>query len=248
MLSVGQERWAPTPTCQTCNDIGFVYARHAGLIDRSRVEPCACQAERIEAETRQRLLKHCELPFGSDDKTLETFDTGGYETLKSALRAATALAEGSPSIKWLTLSGGRDLGKTHLAIAVCRGWLGRGVPAKYVFVPDLLDWLRDAFDQPGVSLSSRMEVLRDVPLLVLDDLGVQKPTEWAMERLMTVINYRCENHLPLMVTTNKSIENLPGDENGRIGSRLKRFVPGKVIVMEGPEYVTRRKKRKGDAP
>ena len=109
---------------------------------------------------------------------------------------------------------------------------------------NLLDWLRDALDQPAQSLSSRRKILREVPLLVLDNLGVQRPTEWAMERLMTIINHRCENGLSLMVTTNKSIENLPGDDDGRIGSRLKRFVPGKVIVMEVPEYVTRRRNQR----
>jgi len=84
-------------------------------------------------------------------------------------------------------------------------------------------------------------------LLVLDDLGVQRPTEWAMERLMTIINHRYENGLPLMATKNKSVESLPGDDEGRIGSRLKRFVPGKVVVMEGPEYITRRKMKGGYA-
>jgi DNA replication protein DnaC len=192
-----------------------------------------------------RLLKYCDLPARSEERTLETYDPGHYSGLKLALRAATALAEGSEEIKWLTLSGGRDLGKTHLAIAVCRRWLSRGTPAKYVFVPALLDWLREAIEQPALSLSSRMKILSEVPLLVLDDLGVQKPTEWAMERLMTIINHRYENGLPLMVTTNKSVENLPGDDEGRIGSRLKRFVPGKVVVMVGPEYVTRRKMQGG---
>ena len=216
--------------------------REDGKTDWSRAVPCACQEPRIREEANRRLLQYCELPKGSESKTLTSFDPGTYQSLKLALRGAKALAAGS-GIKWLVLSGGRDLGKSHLAIAVCREWLARGQPAKYVFVPALLDWLREAMDKPELSLSARMKILAEVPLLVLDDLGVQKPTEWANERLMTIVDQRYENNLPLMVTTNKSLEDLPGDEpDHRIGSRLKRFVPGKVIVMEGPEYITRRPK------
>ena len=187
-------------------------------------------------------MQYCELPRLSDDKTLAAYDSGSYPTLKLALRACKALGAGSDKIKWLTLSGGRDLGKSHLAVAVCREWLARGQPAKYVFVPMLLDWLREVMDKPADQLAARMHVLCQVPLLVMDDLGVQRPTEWAMERLITIIDYRYANAMPLMVTTNKSVEALPGDAEGRIGSRLKRFVPGTVIAMEGPEYITRRPK------
>ena len=211
-------------------------------MDWSRSVPCECQRERMERETRERLLKYCELPSHSEDKTLKSFDPGNYPTLKAALRASQDIAVGEDKIKWLTLSGGRDLGKSHLAIAVCREWLSRGQPAKYVFVPALLDWLREVMDKPADQLAARMRILCQVPLLVMDDLGVQRPTEWAMERLITIIDYRYENWLSLMVTTNKAVDDLPGDDEGRIGSRLKRFVPGTVISMKGPEYITRRPK------
>jgi DNA replication protein DnaC len=187
-------------------------------------------------------MRYCELPRLSEDKTLASYDPGTYPTLKLALRTCKALAAGSDKIKWLTLSGGRDLGKSHLAIAVCREWLSRGQPAKLVFVPALLDWLREVMDKPADQLADRMRILCQVPLLVMDDLGVQRPTDWAKERLITIVDYRYQNALPLMVTTNNSVEALPGDDDGRIGSRLKRFVPGTVIAMVGPEYITRRPK------
>jgi DNA replication protein DnaC len=223
----------------------MVYAlKENGKIDWSRVLPCHCQAERIAREKTERLLKYCELPEKSDGWVFDTYKAGNYPTLKDALRASKALEPGSEHLQWLTLSGGRDLGKTHLAVAVCRAWLAKDMPAKYVLVPRLLLWLKESFDrdQDGLTLSAKMRILCEVPLLVLDDLGVQKPTVWAMEQLMTIIDYRYANHLPLMVTTNKSVENLPGDDEGRIGSRLKRYIPGKVIVMDAPEYFERRGK------
>jgi DNA replication protein DnaC len=234
---------SPTsPICQKCNDIGFVYPLKDEKIDWSRIVPCVCQAERIQQEARARMLKYCELPEHSEDLTFATFDTGNYPTLKNGLRAAKALLPGSDKLRWLTLTGGRDLGKTHLAVAVCREWIARGTPAKYVFVPILLDWLRESFDKPDAFLADRMRILSEVPLLVLDDLGVENSTPWAKERLITIIDSRYVNHRSLMVATNKDIEDLPGDDEGRIASRLKRFVPGKMILMEAPEYFERRSK------
>lgn len=236
------------PKCSLCNDFGSVHPlKDDGKPDWSRLIPCTCQAEQIKEARRLRLLKYCELPEGSENQTLETFRPGNYPSLKEAHHWSKALAEESDNIKWLTLSGGRDLGKSHLAKGVCRRRLESGKPAKYVFVPSLLLWLRESFERqklgdPGLTLSARMKILCEVPLLVMDDLGTQRPTEWAMEQLMIIINHRYEYNLPLMVTTNKAVDNLPGDDEGRIGSRLIRFVPGHVVVMEAPEYRTRRGK------
>lgn len=230
------------PKCPLCQDFGSVHPLNDdGKPDYSRVIPCTCQTERIKEARRLRLLKFCELPDGSENETLETFRPGNYPSLKEALHWSKALAEGSDSIKWLTLSGGTNRGKSHLSKAVCRRWLESGKPAKYIPVPELLDWLKESFElqklgEPGLSFFTRMKILCEVPLLVMDDLGTQVPTAWAMERLMTIINHRYENHLPLMVTTNKAVDNLPGDDEGRIGSRLLRFVPGRVILLEAPEY------------
>lgn len=184
------------------------------------------------------LMRYCELPKGSEDWTFDTWKPS--PGLKEAYDAALQLAGGDGSLEWLTLASKTNRGKTHLAVAVVRTWIARGVPAKFIFVPDLLDWLKEAYehkDEPGaLSFSARMHVLQTTPLLVLDDLGTEKPTAWATERLDTIINHRYANHLPLMVTTNKPIDNLPGDDEGRIGSRLRRYIPGKVVTIVAPEY------------
>lgn len=232
-----------TRACLKCDDGGWVHPRKPdGTCDFSRMVPCQCQSERLVHERLDRLRAFCDVPSGSESLTFEAFDPGDNRSLQAALRAASTLVDKSHTLKWLTLAGAAGLGKTHLVIAVCRAWLERGKPAKYVFVPDLLDWLRAARDRPELPLAARMDILKKVPLLALDDLGVQKPTSWAMEKLNTIIDYRYANNLPLMVTTNKRLDELPGDDEGRIGSRLRRFFPGKVIVMEGSEYVSRRRR------
>ena len=72
----------------------------------------------------------------------------------------------------------------------------------------------------------------NVPLLVLDDLGVEYRTDWVQEKLDTIIDYRLMQGLPLVVTTNKPLDELPF----RIASRLKRASNSKVMVIDSSEF------------
>ena len=157
--------------------------------------------------------------------------------LNEAKKAAIEMAEETSDLRWLILLGQVDCGKTHLAISICRRWLQRGKPARYVFVPLMLDELRRGYSKEGdESYDAKLQFLMGVDLLVLDDLGSQTPTPWAMERLMMIIDHRSVNGLPLVVTTNKSLTELPGDDEHRIGSRLLRFPASRQIVIEAPEF------------
>ena len=214
-----------------------------GSIDYSNTIGCECKREEHELERRQLLLKHCDLPFGSEKLTLDNFDVDKrWPSLFEAKQAALELAEEITDIRWLTLLGEVECGKTHLAIAICRKWLERSKPARYVFVPLMLDELRSGYSKEGdESYDRTLRFLMEVDLLVLDDLGTQVPTPWAMEKLIMIIDYRYINGLPLVVTTNKELDKLPGDDEHRIGSRLLRFSAGRRITIEAPEYRTWRK-------
>ena len=60
----------------------------------------------------------------------------------------------------------------------------------FLTVPDLLDWLRYSYDSPDTTFEQRFEEIRNVSLLVLDDLGAQNATPWAAEKLFQIIDYR----------------------------------------------------------
>jgi len=191
-------------------------------------------------------LRLCGLPFGTDNLTFDTFCVDKrWPALYEAKRLSIELAEETSNIRWLCLLGGADCGKTHLAIAICRRRLERNKPARYVFVPLMLDELRRGYSKEGDdAYDSKLQFLMNVDLLVLDDLGAQTPTPWAMERLMMLVDYRSVNGLPLVVTTNKPLTDLPGDDEHRIGSRLLRFPAGRQIVIDSPEYRTWRNEKR----
>ena len=227
--------------CPVCQGAGFVHPLLEGSSkpDYSSVVPCQCRKEVVEQERNERYLRHCQLPAGSGQMTFENFksDKDTKEAYESALNLAN-----DKGLKWLTLLGQVDRGKTHLAIAICQRWLERGKPARYTYVPLLLDELRRGFDLEGeYAYRYKFDFFCNVPLLVLDDLGVQKPTVWAMEQLCTIIDYRYMNWLPLVVTMNCRLTEIPRDDEHRIASRLQRFQAGKVIAIEAKEYRLRRK-------
>jgi len=235
--------------CPICHDAGFLHPvdEITGKPNYSKTVPCECKKQKSEQGRRNILMKYCNLPANTEGLTFDTFRCDlEHPNLQEAYDTALRMAEGDTGVHWLTLDGHRDVGKTHLAIAICRRWLERGQSARYVFVPLLLDQLRQGYNaeqkrkQSGdwweLAYEQQMRALMSVELLVLDDLGAQVPTPWAMEKLMIIIDHRYINGMSLVITTNKALNALPGDDEGRIESRIKRTENSVVIFMEAPEY------------
>jgi DNA replication protein DnaC len=99
-----------------------------------------------------------------------------------------------------------------------------GIPTLFLTVPDLLDSLRFSYNDPTSTFEERFEEVRRSQLLVMDDFGTENATSWAQEKLFQILNYRYINNLPLLITTNLSLNQI----EGRIRSRL-----------QDPELVTR---------
>lgn len=134
-----------------------------------------------------------------------------------------------PPCATLVLAGDFGTGKSGLAAAVAQRFLDDGQAVLYRTVPDLLDGARAAYDDPEAARRSLIERVRDVTLLVLDDLGAEKLTEtnedWVIETLYRILDYRVANVRATIVTTNQSSAAL----KERIGERLyQRIVPDSV--------------------
>lgn len=163
----------------------------------------------------------------------QTFDTWltdeSLPVLTKALEAVRSWArfQGKP---FLTLAGPPGVGKTHLALAACQSIVARGDTVMYRHVGDLLDRLRRA------TLSDKKEeVLGDVRLaafLVLDDLGVEKLSEWGLASLDEIVDARYSQQLNLLVCTNARSEDLPP----RIADRLADKAIGQVIELAVPSF------------
>jgi DNA replication protein DnaC len=123
----------------------------------------------------------------------------------------------NPDGRNLLLFGPVGTGKTHAAVAAVRGPFDQGAEVRFTPVVELLDWLRPGGDYDA---HATMADLAGCDVLLLDDLGAERPTDWTAERLYALVNRRWLEQLPTVVTTNLEPEALQQAVGERLYSRL----------------------------
>jgi DNA replication protein DnaC len=117
----------------------------------------------------------------------------------------------------LFLFGDYGVGKTALAIVFLKQKMTEEKAGLFISVPDLLDRIRAAFDKDErYTADDIIEEAKNIDLLLLDDLGAEKPSEWVKEKLFQIINHRYNELLPIVFTSNLSLDEL----EKRIGERI----------------------------
>jgi DNA replication protein DnaC len=172
---------------------------------------CDCDAEDRPA----RLLQRARIPRGYQHCDFENFDLEIYDqepqaakwnhSLKQARLVVEAFARefGPATEHGILLMGPCGVGKTHLAAAALRAIVLRGFGGLFYDYRELLKQIQASYDP--VSQTSELAVLEPVltaELLLLDDLGASKPSEWARETLGHILNTRYNERRPTIVTTN----------------------------------------------
>lgn len=118
----------------------------------------------------------------------------------------------------LLILGGYGTGKTHLAAAISNSLIDKGIPVLFATFADHLEHIREEFDETGKR--KYLSMMKNTPMLVLDDVGKERLTGWAAEVLFNVINYRYEHKLPFILTTNLDENQLGNHMGGAIYSRM----------------------------
>ena len=186
-----------------------------GMGIRTFTGECACEQERRAVEARERattahrervraLFRQSGIGRRHETASFDNFDTSpaAAAVVEVCRGFVAAFPQGG---KGLSLSGPAGTGKTHLAVAITRALVDRGVSAVIVNVPMLLLTFRGTFsgDRPE-RFDQMLECLCRCEHLVLDDLGRERPTEWAQETLYLVVNVRYQECLATSLTTNLS--------------------------------------------
>jgi DNA replication protein DnaC len=229
------------PDCPHCGGVGFLRLDvPVGHEKFGRLEPCVCRANEIAENAKQRLYEMSNLERLSH-LTFENFKTSGNpkaefvspQEVSSLHVAFTASEEFARNLKgWLLLEGAYGCGKTHLAAAIANHSVQNGTPTLFITVPDLLDSLRFAYNDPETTFEARFEDIRNANLLVMDDFGTQNATPWAQEKLFQIINYRYINKLPTVITTNLVLDEI----ESRIRSRLQDTEFVRYIRITAPDF------------
>ena len=208
--------------CSTCKGTGWVSRQvPVGHPDFGELFPCRCQESPSENKAFSRLLRYSNLgPLSR--VTFDTAEPDGIRSdaeskrlFRSALEAARKFSEDPTG--WLVFTGASATGKTHLAAAVANRCIEQGQAVFFAVVPDLLDQLKGTFTfDSSVSYEELLHQVRNVPVLVLDDLGSQSNTPWAQEKLFQILNHRFNYRLPTVVTIRGSLNRIDSSIRTRI--------------------------------
>ena len=216
--------------------------------DGSRVaEECGCR--------QTRKLSHafgkCRIPPKYEEATLENYDSrfaGADPSLQMAQVIARRFADDYPAMmtpgRALMFSGSSGLGKTHLAVGILKVLvLEKGCDGLFCYYQQLLKDIQNSWNpQTSTTELQVLEPVFNAEVLVLDDLGSVKPTDWVWDTVAMVLNTRYNQKRVTIVTTN--FENLPagaqkeqtlGDRIGnRMRSRLLEMC--REVKMQGADY------------
>ena len=205
--------------CPLCDDTGWKPVDEEGA---RRVVRCECWRETVG----RRRLAAANIPKRYAHCTLANF-AAYNESLEHAVAAAGRVAEAFPVVgRGLCLEGQPGVGKTHLAVAVLKQVIETaGARGLFYDTRELLRVIRSTYDSS--IRTTELEVLRPVmtaDLLVLDDLGAEKTSEWVDETMNLIVNTRYSERRLTIFTSNYF--DIPDDTDPnsllfRIGFRMR---------------------------
>lgn len=227
----GQEAASPYQ-CQKCDDTGMEF------VDGKGARICGCR--KLKAKKDQ--FESVRLPRRYDGFHFSTY-TPQSPSQAAAFKFAQGLTHEYPAVdRGLLMMGTVGVGKTHLAVSILKGLTERGFNCLFYEFGTLLKEIQDSYN-PNTH-ASELSVLAPVlntEILVLDELGASKPTDWVRDTMAHVINSRYNDRKLTIFTTNYLDDRRNDREEtleDRIGTRLRSrlFEMCKTVVLDGRDY------------
>ncbi|MDP9049747.1 MAG: ATP-binding protein [Acidobacteriota bacterium] len=184
--------------------------------------PCECRVERRVS----RMLERARIPKRYEHCTLDSYESGfrgAHRTLAAAHLRARKFVDGFPADTagtGLLLTGSIGVGKTHLAVGILQALVAeRGASGLFYDYRDLLKQVQNSYNQSVAA--TELEILRPVfeaEVLVLDELGAAKPSDWVWDTVAHILNTRYNDRRTTIITTNYGNSAPLGTNGGSNGS------------------------------
>jgi DNA replication protein DnaC len=237
----------PQP-CPICNDLGLRAIERDGI---RYMQPCDCTIQR----RANRRVQQASIPRRYEHCSLDSYDPkfpGSHRSLAAAHLRARKFVDSYPletAGTGLLITGSIGVGKTHLAVGILQALVAdRGATGLFFDYRDLLKQVQNSYN-PRVA-ATELQILApvfDAEVLVLDELGAAKPTDWVWDTVAHILNTRYNDRRTTIITTNYS--NLPplGSDSGltsaravmreetlgdRIGERMRSRLQEMCLVIE----------------
>lgn len=187
-------------------------------------------AETIKAEKAKKLREESNLGERFARRTFGNFERGlDPDAYDKCLYYSEHYKDAERNC--LLLVGGYGTGKTHLAASIANKLMDNGVPVLFDTFGRHLNKLRAEFNG---GRSVYLEQMETIDMLMLDDVGKEKVSEWSASILYDIINYRYEHLLPVVITTNLENSALKGYLGGAVWSRMVEMFQG--VQTKGGDY------------
>lgn len=174
-------------------------------------QPCECRL----VQRANRLLGKARIPKRYEHCTLDSFETrfpGAHNSLAKALLTGRKFVESYPletDGRGLLLTGSIGVGKTHLAVGILQALVAdKGATGLFYDYRELLKQIQNSYNRQVAA--TELEILApvfDAEVLVLDELGASKPTDWVWDTVAHILNTRYNDKRTTIITTNHA--NLP---------------------------------------
>lgn len=241
----GEQSAGDREECVRCYGTGYQVQADADGVERARA--CGCRDGRREGV----LLEAARIPRRYEHCSFENYENH-HPAQETARQFARRFVKEFPVGEMgLLFTGPCGTGKTHLAVAILRSLIqDRGLHCLFYDFQDLLKEIQASY-RPD-SAASETDILQPVftcDVLLLDDLGAQKPTAWVRDTVGHIINNRYNNRRIILFTTNR--KDLPEESTtarrtepteatllDQIGQRIhsRVYEMCRVVSIEGPDY------------
>lgn len=222
------------PVCSLCFGTGMEVLRGRGA------RKCVCR----RGDLREKLFAAARIPKRYEACSFSSYQPAANNASQMyAFKQAFTLVREFPSTeRGLLFAGPVGVGKTHLAVSILRGLIEKGASCLFCEYGSLLKEIQESYNP--VSRMSEGDLLAPVhaaEILVLDELGASRPTDWALETMTHVIGRRYNDKKLTIFTTNYLDERRGFQEEtlqDRIGVRLRSrlYEMCRTVVLDGEDY------------